>query len=229
MKSIKVNCKCKIDTNYFAKSREDSLNIAINITSLEALKGNENSGFINFTFGFNKDEDIYENHSLKELKDEWITNIDGYGWYKLKKFNENNIFISKIKLLSYNDIDFEILKDLNKRIFKSKTYYIDNLYKMDYVKDITKIITFNGKFSNNIDTERFNKAVENNNMKYLPYKLKNLENDRLFYEECIILFGIYDINNELIAISYVYNIHNSCYTHIVETNHNGDIEVIEYL
>jgi hypothetical protein len=229
MESIKVNCNCKIDTNYFAKSREDSLNVAINITSLEALKGNENKGFINFTFGFNKDDDVYENYTLKELEDDWITNIDGYGWYKLKKFDENNIFISKIKLLNYNDIDFDILKDLNEKIFKSKSYYVNNLYKMDYVKDITKITSFNGKFSNNFDTERFNKAVENNDMKYLPYKLKNLENDRLFYEECIILFGVYDINNELIAISYVYNIHNSWYTHIVEKNYNGDIEVIEYL
>ena len=224
-----VNCNCRIDTNYFAKSKEDSLNVAINITSLKALKGNDNSGFINFTFGFNKDEDVYENHFFKELGDEWITNIDGYGWYKLKKFDENNIFISKIKLLGYDDINFEILKKLNEKIFKSKTYYIDNIYKMNYVRDITKITSLNGKFSDNIDTKKFNNAIKSNNMKDLPYILKDFKDDGFDYNECMILFGVYDINKELIAISYVYNIHNSCYTHIVETNHNGDIEVIEYL
>ena len=206
MKEIMVNSNCKIDNNYFAKSREDSLNVAINITSSEALKGNECKGFINFTFGFNKDEDVLENYTLKELEDICITNIDGYGWFKLKKFDENDVFISKIKILENKDIPFDILKDMNERIFKSKTYYFG-----DY------------------DRKNFEKAIKENNIKFLPYKLKNLNNDNFYYDECIILIGIYDKNNELIAISYVYNHHNSCYTHIVEVNHNGDIEVIEYL
>ena len=107
MKEIKINTNCKIDTKHFSISRKDNLNVAINITSLKALLGDE-SGFINFTFGFNKDEDIMENHTLYELKNEWINNIDGYGWFKLKKFNEDNIFIYKIKLLEYKDINFNI-------------------------------------------------------------------------------------------------------------------------
>lgn len=232
MKDIIINTKCKIDNNYFAKSRENNLNIAINITSLEALRGNED-GFINFTFGFNKDDDIMENHTLYELKNEWITNIDGYGWFKLKKFDEDNIFISKIKLLDYKDINFEILKNINDRIFKSKTYYMKNVYgfshKNDITKDLTKIITVDNKFSDIYDTKFMNIASYNCDMNYLSYKLKNLNNDDLYYDECIILVGVYDKNNELIAISYVYNSHNSCYSHIVETNYNGDIDVLEYL
>ena len=232
MEEIKVNTNCKIDTKHFSISREDNLNVAINITSLKALSGDE-SGFINFTFGFNKDEDVMENHTLYELKNEWITNIDGYGWFKLKKFNEDNIFISKIKLLDYKDIDFEILKNINDKIFKSKTYYMENVYGFrhgnDIIKDITKIITVDNNFSCYTDTELINIASYNCDINYLPYKLKNLNNDYFYYDECIILIGVYDKNNELIALSYVYNSHNSCYTHIVETNYNGDIEVLEYL
>lgn len=228
MEEIKVNTNCKIDTKHFSISRKDNLNIAINITSLKALSGDE-SGFINFTFGFNKDEDVMENHTLYELKNEWITNIDGYGWFKLRKFNEDNIFISKIKLLDYNDINFEILKNINDRIFKSKTYYMNNIYKSGYSKDITKVVTNNNKFSDVYDTKFIDIANYDYDMNYLPYKLKDLENEETDSEKCIILIGIYDINNKLIAISYVYNSHNSCYSHIVETNHNGDIEVIEYL
>ena len=229
MDEIIVNSNCKIDSNYFAKSREESLNVAINITSLKALKGNECKGFINFTFGFNKDEDVLENYTLKELKEIWITNIDGYGWFKCKKFNENDVFISKIKILEYKDISFDILKYINEKIFKSKTYYVNNIYKMGYSNDITKITTNNDKFYSDYDSKYFEKAIEKSNIDYLHYRLKNLENDNIYNDECIILIGIYNNNNELIAISYVYNHHNSCYTHIVEANHNGDIEVIEYL
>lgn len=225
MEEIKINTNCKIDTKHFSISRENNLNVAINITSLKALLGDE-SGFINFTFGFNKDEDIMENHTLYELKNEWINNIDGYGWFKLKKFNEDNIFISKIKLLEYKDINFNILKSINDRIFKSKTYYMKNIY---YTSDVTKITTVDNSFSNTYDTIHMNITNYNCDINYLPYKLKNLYDDVLYYDECIILIGVYDKNNELIAISYVYNSHNSCYSHIVETNHNGDIEVIEYL
>lgn len=230
MEEIKVNTNCKIDTKHFSISRKDNLNVAINITSLKALSGEEN-GFINFTFGFNKDEDVMENHTLYELKNEWITNIDGYGWFKLRKFNEDNIFISKIKLLDYNDISFEILKNINNRIFKSKTYYMNNIYNFGYSNDVTKVVTNNNNnnFSGMCDTEYMDIANYNCDMNYLPYKLKNLDKDELYYDECIILIGIYDIDNNLIAISYVYNSHNSCYTHIVETNHNGNIEVLEYL
>lgn len=228
MEEIKVNTNCRIDTKHFSISREDNLNVAINITSLKALSGDEN-GFINFTFGFNKDEDIMENHTLYTLKDEWITNIDGYGWFKLRKFNEDNIFISKIKLLNYDDINFEILKNINDRIFKSKTYYMNNIYKFGYSMDITKVVTNNNKFLDMYDTKFINIANYNYDMNYLPYKLKNLYNDEINNDECIILIGMYDKNNELIAISYVYNLHNSCYTHIVETDYNGDIKVLEYL
>ena len=232
MEEIKVNTNCKIDTKHFSISRKDNLNIAINITSLKALSGDE-SGFINFTFGFNKDEDVMENHTMYELKDEWITNIDGYGWFKLRKFNEDNIFISKIKLLDYKDIDFEVLKNINDKIFKSKTYYMKNVYyfrhKNYIIKDLTKIVTVDNKFSDIYDTKFMNLASYNCDMNYLPYKLKNLYNDEINNDECIILIGMYDKNNELIAISYVYNLHNSCYTHIVETDYNGDIKVLEYL
>lgn len=228
MEEIKINTNCKIDTKHFSISRENNLNVAINITSLKALLGDE-SGFINFTFGFNKDEDIMENHTLYELKNEWINNIDGYGWFKLKKFNEDNIFISKIKLLEYKDINFNILKSINDRIFKSKTYYMKNIYGFGYTSDVTKITTVDNSFSNTYDTIHMNITNYNCDINYLPYKLKNLYDDVLYYDECIILIGVYDKNNELIAISYVYNSHNSCYSHIVETNHNGDIEVIEYL
>lgn len=228
MEEIKVNTNCKIDTKHFSISRKDNLNIAINITSLKALSGDE-EGFINFTFGFNKDEDVMENHTMYELKDEWITNIDGYGWFKLRKFNEDNIFISKIKLLDYKDIDFEVLKSINEKIFKSKTYYMNNIYKSGYSKDITKVVTNNNKFSDVYDTKFIDIANYDYDMNYLPYKLKDLENEETDSEKCIILIGIYDINNKLIAISYVYNQHNSWYTHIVETNYNGDIEVLEYL
>jgi len=228
MEEIKVNTNCKIDTKHFSISRKDNLNVAINITSLKSLSGDEES-FINFTFGFNKDEDVMENHTLYELKNEWITNIDGYGWFKLKKFNEDNIFISKIKLLDYNDINFEILKNINDRIFKSKTYYMNNIYKFGYSKDITKVVTNNNKFSDVYDTKFIDIANYDYDMNYLPYKLKDLENEETDSEKCIILIGIYDINNKLIAISYVYNQHNSWYTHIVETDYNGDIQILEYL
>ncbi len=232
MEEIKVNTNCKIDTKHFSISREDNLNVAINITSLKSLSGDEN-GFINFTFGFNKDEDIMENHTLYELKNEWITNIDGYGWFKIRKFNEEDVFISKIKLLEYKDINFEILKSINDKIFRSKTYYMKNVYgfrhKDGIIKDLTKIVTVDNKFLDIYDTKFMNIASYNCDMNYLPYKLKNLDDDILYYDECIILIGIYNKNNELIAISYVYNSHNSCYSHIVETDYNGDIQILEYL
>lgn len=217
-KEIIVNKECIINQECIAKVKElENFQVAVNITSCEAVTSGIEEGFVNFMFGL---EDSHNQIDIKELEKSWITNVQCsellyplYGKY----------FITRIKRLSMKETSFGTLRRMNEKIFESPTFKLDN-------RNSEKQVVY----------DNYIKAIDKKNKYYFDFKIMSLEEqkriDALPHEDDgrygnTIAFGIYAKDTKkgkefLLNIAFVTNSHNGNYAHAVIVSENGNVETV---
>lgn len=144
MKVIKIQKDCIVDRKNIAKVKQRE--IALSITSVDALKGNEN-GFINFTLGIEDCQLCYES----------------FGTYLLKEKKKDLFYVDKIEL----DVDLkdEELKNINKEL--KENFLHDDIICAKVYSDNRKVIAtaivfnqHNGYYAHSVE------ALENGKIIY---------------------------------------------------------------
>ena len=143
MKTIKIQKDCIVDRKNIAKVK--SREIALSVTAVDALKGNEN-GFINFTLGIGNYPQCCE----------------CFGTYLLKEKNQNLFYVDKIELdVKLTD---EELKNINKELKENFSH--DDIICAKVYGDEKVIATsiafnqYNGYYSHSVE------ALENGKIIY---------------------------------------------------------------
>ena len=144
MKTIKVQKDCIIDRKNIAKVQ--SREIALSVTSVDALKGNEN-GFINFTLGIGNYPQCCE----------------CFGTYLLKEKNQDLFYVDNIELdVKLTD---EELKNINKEL--KENFWHDQIICAKVYSNNKKVIAtaiafnqHNGYYSHSVE------ALENGKIIY---------------------------------------------------------------
>lgn len=143
MKTIKVKKDCIIDRKNIAKVK--SREIALSVTSVDALKENEN-GFINFTLAI---EDCQQS-------------LEAFGTYLLKEKKQNLFYVDRVEL----DVDLaeEELKNINKELqekFSHGDVICAKVYD-DHEKVIATAIAFNqhsGYYAHSVEALKNGKII----------------------------------------------------------------------
>ena len=144
MKTIKIQKNCIIDRKNIAKVKNRE--IALSVTSVEALNGNEN-GFINFTLAIEDCQHCYE----------------FFGTYLLKEKRQDLFYVDRIEL----DVELtdEELKNINKEL--KENFLHDDIICAKVYSDNRKVIATaivfnqrNGYYAHSVE------ALENGKIMY---------------------------------------------------------------
>lgn len=143
MKTIKVKKDCIIDRKNIAKVK--SREIALSVTSVDALKENEN-GFINFTLAI---EDCQQS-------------LEAFGTYLLKEKKQDLFYVDRVELDV--DLEEEELKSINKELrenFSHGDIICAKVYD-DREKVIATAIVFNqysGYYAHSVEALKNGKII----------------------------------------------------------------------